>query len=119
MLDPWTCKICGGEMMKTSDNHLVCHLLHGRLHPAPQVKDLPLALLAIHRDGKCFPCTRLYRIWDMEGFWKYIPHAHKKALDQRPKAGMVIARVPMGAGAQARVFRLAGRPRRSALQSFS
>lgn len=43
MLDPWTCKICGGKMMRVGDNYLVCHLLHGRLHPAPRTKDVLLA----------------------------------------------------------------------------
>lgn len=120
MNDPWTCKICGGEMIKTSKNHLVCALFHGRLHRAPKVEDLPLAIRAFCRDGKCFLYTKLFLIAGQEGYWKYIPYAHKKALDQRPKAGTVIARVLLRGGrVQARAFRLSGRPRKSASQSSS
>lgn len=99
--DPWTCRNCG-EMIKTSDRSITCSCCCGRLHPAPRVEDLPLAWRATRRG----PFTRLFLIADHSDFWRYVLHAHKKALDQRSGGGTVVAKVFLKNGSvQARVFR--------------
>lgn len=102
--DLWTCRVCGGEMTRTSKHHIMCSHCRGRLHPAPRVEDLPLAWRAVSR-GRY---TRFFWIYNHPGLWHYVPHVHGKALNQRPKAETVVAKVYLKNGSvQARVFRQA------------
>ena len=109
MRDPWLCRRCGGENMKTSKHWLACIKCNNRLQDAPRVEDLPLAWRATRRG----PFTRLYFITNTPGLWRYVPHAHKTALNQRPEPGIVVAKVTWGCGQlqvmRARAFRRAGR----------
>lgn len=100
MDDPWTCCICNGEMLKTSKHFLTCENNHGPLYSAPRVRDLPIAV-KVPRRG---PFTRLFWIRKEFFYWRYVPHAHKKALDQRPKTGTIVARVFIKEKWYARVF---------------
>lgn len=107
--DPWTCIQCDGDMVRTSLEWLTCHRCDAKLVRIPRVEDLPLAWRATRRG----PFTRLYFITNTPGLWRYVPHAHKAALNQRPEPGIVVAKVTWGCGQlqvmQARVFRRAGR----------
>jgi len=121
MKDPWICPICNGEMIKGREHsqYLTCPRGHGRLHQAPRIEDFPLASRAICRNtlsgigNGVFPHTKLFWISGWPGFWRYIPYAHKTALDKRPGPDVVIAGVrTKREGIQARAFRRAGRGRK-------
>jgi hypothetical protein len=105
--DPWTCPTCGKDMIKTRSGYLSCLHFHDRLYSAPRVEDLPRAWRVKTRG----PYTRFFYIM-RHGFklWRYVPYAHKTALDQKPKVGTVVAKVILRDGrVQARVFKPAGR----------
>ena len=89
----WTCSVCGAEMLKMSERYLTCSKCNSKLQHAPVVGDLPKAHRATIRGRWYYPFTRLWIIEGCNGFWKYVSHAHKRALERRPKPGTVVARV--------------------------
>lgn len=98
--DDWMCHKCGRYMEKTYGGvHLVCPnlLCKSKLHAAHGLIDLPVA----SKDYRThhYILAGLYEIaFDkkgnpLKGWWVLVPHKHKKALDQLPDPGHVVARV--------------------------
>ena len=94
----WECPVCGSLMVTTSEGYITCPSSHGRLRSRTAVKDLPLA----YKRG-----NRVWGITGREGFWEYVPHAHKSSLAQAPEPEHVVAMVSLYKGRvrRARTFR--------------
>jgi hypothetical protein len=101
----WECPICGEAMVKTSWPYMVCLNVHGKLHRAWDVNDLPLAS---RYDYKRFT------IAEEDGYWEYCPHVHHGCMYRPPVKDTIVAKVPHGRAGnyrKAMVFRSAEPPR--------
>ena len=97
--EDWKCSKCGCYMLKTSSGvHLVCTgwKCRSKLRVAKQLMDLPVAT---RMSRTHYVLAGLYEVaFDkkgnpLKGWWKLVPSKHKKALDQFPDLGHVVARV--------------------------
>lgn len=87
-------------MILTSGEFMSCPNQHGKLHPLWDVSDLPAAR---RYDYKRFTIDAT------DGYWEYVPHAHKGCMDRVPEAGTIVAKISRVWGrnlwSQAMVFR--------------
>ena len=104
----WRCKKCGAIMVR-GDRYLYCmgDVKHGKLVPAWGIKDLPFAIKIDYKR---------YKICGEPGYWEYVSHAHKNAMNVAPEPGHIVAKVPLRWGRNrwdaARSFRKSKPPRR-------
>jgi hypothetical protein len=105
----WLCKTCG-MVMERNGRYLCCpfNMGHGKLIPAWGISDLPLAIKIDYKR---------YQIHGEEGFWEYVPHAHKDAMKIAPDPRVIIAKVTLQRvitdHRAARSFRRAKPPRKN------
>lgn len=91
----WVCPVCGATMLKVSDAYLACGAGHGKLRPAFAARDLPVATRVGYRK---------FEVRGENGLWRYVPRAHKDALDRAPDPGVVVAQVIGKQGVLVRSF---------------
>jgi hypothetical protein len=94
-------------MLKTGDYFMTCHaVFHSRLRNLWGIRDLPRAT---------FFDYKRFRIRGEDGYWEYVPHAHKGCMNRAPEPHTIVARVERRHGGrrwyQAMTFRPAKAPR--------